>query len=149
MEKQFFELLSKSNALEKTGKFLQDEDPEAFELLLKFLVTIEGNFHYLERNEYKNLARDFLDGQITADDFSYSFLAIYEGICKKITELKTEESIELTNFINKVDRSGLNRLLAKMYGSCDHFGLDPDSSMADEKELKDYAELLLLKLQQE
>jgi len=94
MEKQFFELLSKSNALEKTGKFLQDEDPEAFELLLKFLVTIEGNFHYLERNEYKNLARDFLDGQITADDFSYSFLAIYEGICKKITELKTEESIE-------------------------------------------------------
>jgi Bacterial self-protective colicin-like immunity len=136
MKESFFELLSYDNTLKRQHKYLKDENPEEFEIFLKFLVTIKENLHYSEREEYINLAKTFLNNQISADDFSYSFLSIYEGICKKITELKTEESVELASFLNNVDRSELNRLLAKIYGSC------------DQKELKDYANILLLKLEE-
>ena len=149
MEEKFFKLLSDFNELKKTNKYLQKEDPEAFQVLLKFLVTIEGNFHYSEKHEYINLAKDFLDNQITADDFSRSFMAIYEGIGKELGQIKKKESVELANFLNKTDRCELNRLLASIYGSCDGFSLDSGFSISDDKELKAYAQILLLKLQEE
>jgi hypothetical protein len=55
----------------------------------------------------------------------------------------------LANFINKTDRYELGRLLARIYGSCDSFSLDPEVAMSDEKELKDYAQILLFELQEE
>jgi hypothetical protein len=128
---------------------LDKEDPEAFDTLLKFLVIIAENFHYSEKHEYINLAKDFLDDQITADDFSYSFMAIYQGISRKLGQMKRAESLELANFLHKTDRCGLNRLLARIYGSCDSFSPDPEIAMADEQELKDCARILLLTLQEE
>jgi hypothetical protein len=145
MEQRFFKLLKYSNELKRNNKYLDKEDPEAFDTLLKFLVTIAENFHYSEKHEYINLAKDFLDNKITADNFSHSFMAIYEGIGEKLGQMKREESLELANFGNKTDRCGLNRI----YGSCDSFSPDPDFTMSDEKELKDYAQILLLKLQEE
>lgn len=59
---------------------MQDEDPEVFDVFLGLLETIEENFHYLEKQDYISLAKDFLNDQITADDFSYSFMAIYGRI---------------------------------------------------------------------
>ena len=149
MEQRFFKLLKYSNELKRNNKYLDKEDPEAFDTLLKFLVTIEENFHYSEKHEYINLAKDFLDNKITADDFSYSFMGIYEGIGKKLGQMEREESLELANFLNKTDRCGLDRLLSRIYGSCDSFSPDPDFTLSDEKELKDYAQILLLKLQEE
>ena len=127
---------------------MDKEDPEAFDTLLKFLVIIEDNFHYSEKHEYINLAKDFLADQITADDFSYSFLAIYEGIGKKLGQMKRTESLELANFL-KPSRPELGDLFARIYGSCDSFSPDPEIAMSDEKELKDCAQILLLKLQEE
>ena len=80
-------------------------------------MAIAENFHYSEKHEYINLAKDFLDNKITADDFSYAFMGIYEGIGDKLDQMKREESLELANFVNKTDRCGLNRLLAGIYGS--------------------------------
>jgi hypothetical protein len=77
MKYNFFKILADSNELKKNKKFLQKENPEAFKVLSDFLVTIEENFHYSEKHEYIKLAKDFLADQITADDFSYSFMAIY------------------------------------------------------------------------
>ena len=79
-QEQFFKLLKYSNELKKNKKSLRKKDSESFNLLLNFSVTIENNLHYSEKQEYINLAKDFLDDQITADDFSYSFMAIYGGI---------------------------------------------------------------------
>ena len=157
-QQNFFKLLKYSNKLKRNNKYLDKEDPEAFDTLmtalrfgLKFLVIIAENFHYSEKHEYINLAKDFLDNKITAENFSYSFMAIYEGIGEKLDQMKIEESLELANFLNKTDRCGLNRLLARIYGSCDSFSPDPevDIAMSDEKELKDYAQILLFKLQEE
>ena len=147
-QQNFFKLLKYSNELKINNKYLDKEDPEAFDTLLKFLVRIEDNLHYSEKQEYIELAKDFLADQITADDFSYSFLAIYEGIGKKLGQMKRKESLELVNFL-KSSRPQLGKLLARIYGSCDSFSPDPDITMADEQELKDCAQILLVELQKE
>ena len=149
-QQNFFKLLKYSNELKINNKYLDKEDPEAFDTLLKFLVRIEDNLHYSEKQEYIELAKDFLADQITADDFSYSFMAIYEGIGEKLGQMKIKESLELANFL-KSSRLELGKLLALIYGSCDSYSPDPevDIAMSDEKELKDYAQILLFKLQEE
>ncbi len=147
-QQNFFKLLKYSNELKRNNKYLDKEDPEAFDALLKFLVRIEDNLHYSEKQEYIELAKDFLADQITADDFSYSFMAIYEGIGEKLGQMKIKESLELANFL-KSSRLELGKLLARIYGSCDSYSPDPEIAMSDEKELKDYAQILLFKLQEE
>jgi hypothetical protein len=147
-QQNFFKLLKYSNELKINNKYLDKEDPEAFDTLLKFLVRIEDNFHYSEKHEYINLAKDFLADQITADDFSYSFMAIYEGIGEKLGQMEIKESLELVNFL-KSSQPELGDLLARICGSCDSFSPDPDITMADEQELKDCAQILLVELQKE
>ena len=147
MKNDFLKLLAKSNQLRKNKKLLRKEYPEEDKNLVKFLATIEENFHYSEKQEYINLAKEFLENQITAEDFSYSFLAIYEGISKKLGRMIRDESSALINFLSKNRRSDFGRLLLSVYGSCDSFSLDTNVSMSDEKELKNGAQNLLLMLE--
>ena len=147
-QQNFFKLLKYSNELKRNNKYLDKEDPEAFDTLLKFLVRIEDNLHYSEKQEYIELAKEFLADQITADDFSYSFMAIYGGIGQKLGQMKKAEFVELANFLEP-NRPELGDLLARIYGSCDSFSPDPKIAMSDEKELKDCAQILLFKLQEE
>ena len=137
-EKKFFSLLRQSNELKKNKNSL---DPEASDMLFDSMNTIRNNFHFSERQEYIDLAKDFLSDQITADDFSYSFIGIYDGIEQKVAQMEKDESLELTNFL-KTSQSELGDLLSQIYGTCDCFGI-----ISDEKELKDCAQILLLKLQ--
>jgi hypothetical protein len=64
--------------------------------------------------------------------------------------MKKDESLELANFL-KPSRPEFGDLLPRIYGSCDSFSPDPEVeiAMADEKELKDCAQILLVKLQEE
>ena len=55
-QQKFFKLLKYSNELKKNKKSLLKEDPEAFDMLLHFLVRIERNLHYSEKQEYIELA---------------------------------------------------------------------------------------------
>ena len=75
-------------------------------------------------------------------------MAIYGGIGQKLGQMKRAESLELANFLNP-SRPELGDLLARIYGSCDSYSPDPEIAMSDEKELKDCAQILLLKLQEE
>ena len=111
-------------------------------MLLDSLETIRNNFHFSERQEYIDLAKDFLADQITADDFSSDFISIYKGIDQEIAQMEKDESLELTIFL-KTSQSELGDLLLQIYGTCDCFG----HIISDEKELKDCAQILLLKLQ--
>jgi heme oxygenase len=74
----FFQLLKYSNELEKNKKYLIREDPAAFKKLLKFLVILEENLHWEVKNQYVELMKDFLNGMISADDFSISFIRIFD-----------------------------------------------------------------------
>ena len=151
-EKKFFSLLRQLNELEKNknpetpilnraGR-IPSLDSEASDMLLDSMLTIRNNFHFSERREYIDLAKDFLADQITADDFSSAFMGIYEGIEQQVAQMEKDESLELTNFL-KTSQSELGDLLLQIYGTCDFFG----HVIYDEKELKDCAQSLLLKLQ--
>ena len=151
-EKKFFSLLRQLNELEKNKNTetpilnragrIPSLDSEASNMLLDSMLTIRNNFHFSERREYIDLAKDFLADQITADDFSSAFMGIYEGIDEEVAQMEKDESLELTNFL-KTSQSELGDLLSKIYGTCDSFG----HVIFDEKELKDCAQILLLKLQ--
>ena len=139
-QRKFFKLLTHSNELKKNKKSLGSE---AFNVLLNFLVTIQdNNLHYSKKQEYIELAKDFMADQIAADDFSFISIGIYEGIIRKLGQMEKDESLELSNFL-KPSRPELGDLLARIYGSCDSFSIMPDK-----KELKDCAQILLLKLQE-
>ena len=134
-EEKFFSLLRQFNELKKL-------DPEESDMLLDSMRTIRKNYHFSERREYIDLAKDFLADQMTADDFSLVFMGIYEGISREVVQMEKDESLELTNFL-KTNQSELGDLLSKTYGTCDYFG----HVISDEKELKNCAQILLLKLQ--
>tara|TARA_B100000795_G_scaffold167498_1_gene126075 strand:+ start:1217 stop:1639 length:423 start_codon:yes stop_codon:yes gene_type:complete len=137
--KKFFSLLRQSNELAKNKNSLDAYNmPE----LLDFRVTIRNNYHFSERREYIDLAKDFLADQITADDFSSAFMGLYDGIEGEVAQMEEDESLELTNFL-KTSQSELRDLLSQIYGTCDFFG----HVIYDEKELRDCAQILLLKLQ--
>ena len=125
---------------------MDKEDPEAFDTLLRFLVRIEENLHYSQKQEYIKLAKYFLADQIIADDFLYFFLLIYKKICKKLGQIEKKELLELVNFL-KSSWAQLDKLLARIYGSCNSFNPDPDITMAEEQELKNCAQVLLVEPQ--
>ena len=164
-EKKFFRLLRQSNEMEKDPEtpiliaagipcsepeesdiFLADQMTADRYILLDSIRTIEDNFHFSEREEYINLAKDFLADQMTADDFSGAFIGTYKGIGEEVAQMIKDESLELVNFLKPqplVLDIELGDLLLKTYGTCDSFG----HVIFDEKELKDCAQTLLLKLQ--
>lgn len=97
--------------------------------------------HYSEKQEYINLAKNFLNSEIPAEDFSSSFLAMDERISKEINKIKREESPKLFHFLKITNYDGLNRFLASLHGSCESFSTDPELTFYDEKELKNYAQI--------
>lgn len=146
----FFKLLQYSNELLENNKYLRKEDYEAYLALLKFLVRIENNLHYAEKNLYIELLNDFLDDKITAEDFSFSYIGIYEGISKKLKHMKRDfnnNKDQLAEFLLKPEQSEFGLLLARIYGDCDHYNPDSDSHLADEEELRNHARILLLEIQ--
>lgn len=62
--------------------------------------------------------------------------------------MKKKESLELVNFL-KSSRPQLGKLVARIYGSCASFSTDLDITMADEQELKDCTQILLVEFQKE
>ena len=117
-------------------------------MLLDSLETIRNNFHFSERQESLDLAKDFLADKISAQDFCYAFMGTYEGIDSEAAQMEKDESLELTNFLKTSQLTSkltieLTDLLSQIYGTCDFFG----HVIFDEKELKDCAQILLLKLQ--
>ena len=131
-QQKFFKLLKYSNEVEKNKKYLLKEDPEAFKVLSKFLIIMEENLHYAEKDEYVELIRDFLDEKINTEDFSIFFMAMYEGINQKLRQMKKDfkekslKSFELSNFLVESKACEIGNSLARVYGYCDSF--NPDSN---------------------
>ena len=168
-EKKFFRMLRQSNEMEKNPETsiliavgIPCSEPEESDInetyqkgdlstrqryiLLDSIRTIEDNFHFSEREEYINLAKDFLADQMTADDFSGAFIGTYKEIDEEVAQMIKDESLELVNFLKPqplVLDIELGDLLLKTDGTCESFG----HLFFDEKELKDCAQTLLLKLQ--
>ena len=75
------------------------EDPQADKILLKFLVSIEKNFRYVEIETYIELCNDFMAEEINAENFCYAFRGLYMGDSKKVNKIIRKESLELLNWM--------------------------------------------------
>ena len=151
IEETFFQLLECSHELEKNKKYLINEDPIAFRKLLNFLVIIEENLHWKVKNQYLELIEDFLNGSISADDFSVIFMGMYEKIAEKVRRLKVDikekntlspsfQSSEIVELLSKGKACGIGALLSSIYGDCNSFNPDlslENDSYLDEEQLKD------------
>jgi len=157
----FFQLLEYSNELEKNQKSLIKEDPIAFNKLLDFLVIIEENLHWKVKNQYVKLIKDFLNGNISADDFSTIFIRMFEKTVEKVRRLETDlkeknsfnplfQSSEISKLLLKGKACGIANLLSSVYGDCDRFNPDlssEDDFYLDEGQLKDSIEKTYLQIQ--
>jgi len=90
--------------------------------------------HWEVKNEYVKLIEDFLNGIISADDFSISFMRIFEKTAEKLRRLKIDlkeknssNSSEISKLLLKGKACGSRDLLSRVYGDCDSFNLDPSS----------------------
>ena len=157
----FLQLLEYSNELEKNQKYLIKEDPIAFNKLLNFLVIIEENLHWKIKNQYVKLIEDFLNGNISADDFSIIFIRIFEKTVEKVRRLEIDlkeknslnpsfQSSEISKLLLKGKACGIADLLSSVYGDCDRFNPDlssEDDFYLDEVQLKDSIEQTYLQIQ--
>jgi hypothetical protein len=155
-EKEFFSLLGQFNELKKNenpetpiliaGR-IPSFEPKKSDMLLNSLETIRSNYHFSGRREYIESAEDFLADEITAEEFLFDFMAIYEAIEQEVDQMERDESLELVNFLKPeksmaISQSEIRNLLSKTYGTCDVF----EPAISDEKELKECAQILILKL---
>lgn len=148
---EFFKLLKCSNELIKNKKSLFKEYPEKSKQLLQFLVRIEENLHLRQKNEYIELMEIFLTNKISAEDFSFYFIAKYDNINQDLREMERnfdQKFDELSNLLleNKNNQYKIGISLMAMYDQCDSF--DPNSNLlvTYEANLRNSAEMLLSEL---
>jgi len=77
-------------------------------------------------------------------------MGIYEGISNKLNHMERDfnnNKEQLAEFLLKPEQSEFGLLLGRIYGDCDHYNPDSDSHLADEEELRNHAQILLLEIQ--
>jgi hypothetical protein len=148
---EFFKLLKCSNKLRKNNKSLFKENPEKSRKLSRFLIIIEENLHLRQKDKYIELMQIFLNNNIDAEDFSFCFIAKYDNINQTLREIKQDfekKFDELSNLLteNKNKKYQIGMSLMSMYNHCDDFNPNSNSSITDEKNLRNYAIILLSEL---
>lgn len=147
---EFANLMKLSNELAKNNKSLFKENREEYYKLVKFSAKMETNFHIEYKNDYIELLDSFLNDKITVEVFSLSFMAQYETINKILEEIQQNFKTNLDQLANLlIDDANKNNIgmpLAILYDRCATFGLNPDSLIKEEAELKNSAKILLSEL---
>lgn len=149
---ELFELLKCSNELRENNRSLFKEYPKKYEKLLQFLVKIEENLHLRQKMRYIQLMGIFLTNQITAEDFSFYFIAEYYNICENLYEMERnfeQKFDELSNLLieNKNKQCKIGRSFMVMYDQCDSFDPNSNSSVICEADLRNSAKMLLCELE--
>ena len=150
-KQELFKLLKYSNELRKNNKSLFKENPEKSRKLSRFLIIIEENLHLRQKDKYIELMEIFLNSNIDAEDFSFCFIAKYDNINQTLREMKRDfekKFDELSNLLieNKNKKYQIGMSLMSMYDHCDDFNPNSNSSITDEKNLRNYAKILLSEL---
>lgn len=140
-----------SNELRKNNKTLFKENPEKSRKLSRFLTIIEENLHLRQKDKYIELVEIFLNNNIDAEDFSFCFIAKYDNINHTLREMKQDfekRFDELSNLLieNKNKKYQIGMSLMSLYDHCDDFDPNYNSSITDEENLRNYANILLSEL---
>lgn len=118
---RYFYLLEQEEFLKKQGRSLYKENREDYLELLNYQVQLEDHKYWENRQKYFSVISAFLNGIITAEDFSDEFLYLW----KKDRDRDGTEITE-TNFEPK----GFSRLIGKVFSNCEIF--EPESKEDEE-----------------
>jgi hypothetical protein len=73
---RYLELLKQSESLKEKGIRLYEEDREAYLELLKYQVRLSDQKFWENRQNYFSVMTNFINGKLTAEDFSDEFLCL-------------------------------------------------------------------------
>lgn len=145
---RYFELLKLEKELLKKNKWLFEENREKYLELQNDRVTLSSQLYWKDRKKYSSLIKNCLDNVISAEDFMYEFLNLWENnrddfraleIIFKTLEINFGPNPETVEFADIVD---------EVFSICEMF--DPESSLNEEYNhiwLKDLLEESFLKMQ--
>jgi hypothetical protein len=144
-----FELLKYSQDLETKGKFLVDENREAFFELLTYQQQVNDHIFWQNRCQFVSLMKNFINGTLDAEKFSNEFFAIShenDDVYKAFTQDLDLKNLE--NFEPDSRSKDFHIFITEILNDCDFF--EPDAEEDEEwnkKWLKDSVKDALVKIQ--
>lgn len=138
----FFDLFRYSKQLRREKKHLSKEDPVLERKLVKSLATIEVNYQHLQKEKYVELVKDFLNSQITVEEFCNNFIGLFCYINREFGQMLGQESPYLLELLEKDKEVKFAECLYQTYACCDNLSFD-----VTPEELKNWVEKLLVELE--
>lgn len=118
---------------------------------MTFLSRMEINLHIENKIRYIELLTKLINKTVTVEDFTFSFFSLYSEINIKLNQLTTnpdENKVVFSHLLVEGDNDKtIGDLLSTVYGDSDHYGLEPESEVADGIELIKHAQELLNEFQ--
>jgi hypothetical protein len=140
---RYLELLKQDESLKKKGIWLYEEDREAYLELLKYQVRLSDQKYWENRQNYFSVMTNFINGNLTAEDFTDEFLCLWENDRDRFD--KFDVNCEL-NIASK----GFAGWMNKIFSRCEVF--EPEAEKDEEyneKWLKDSISNVLIQIQKE
>lgn len=140
---RYFYLLEQEEILKNQGGSLYKANQEDYLELLNYQVQLQDHKYWENRQKYLSVISDFLNGIITAEDFSDEFLYLW----KKDRDRDVTEIME-TNFEPDIISKGFSRLIGKVFSNCEIFEPESDEDEEyNEKWLKNSIEKVFSEMQ--
>lgn len=87
-----YNIVARYYQLLKDEKQLTKQDANE---LMSYKIALHKTRRWENREDYLAVIKDFVNGEITADDFQDNFLAIWNYDCKQVPNQITEESFQV------------------------------------------------------
>jgi hypothetical protein len=144
---RYFELLKYSQDLANKGKWLYEENREAFFELLNYQILIEDHIFWQKRHQFLSVIKNFINGTLDSEEFSDEFFAIRRQN-QAVHEAFKIDFEKLENFEPDSRSKGFSSFIGKIFSDCEVF--EPNAEEGDnynKKWLKDSVKDARLQIQ--
>jgi len=133
-EIKYLDLLRYSNRLKKQGKFLYDEDEQAYLKLLEYQILIRDHVFWKKKQNFILLITDFLNKILNTEEFINEFFYIHNQIEAMHEAFKTDFE-KLKNFEPDSRSIGFGDPIEEIFINSDNFEPDTKEDRNYNKEL--------------
>jgi hypothetical protein len=133
-EIKYLDLLRYSNRLKKQGKFLYDEDEQAYLELLQYQILIRDHVFWKKKQNFILLITDFLNKILNTEEFINEFFYIHNQIEAMHEAFKTDFE-KLKNFEPDSRSIGFGDPIEEIFINSDNFEPDTKEDRNYNKEL--------------
>ena len=130
---RYLELLKFSDDLKANGKFMYDENREAYSQFLKLQILIDDHFLWEKRYEILSLINDFVEEKIDAKKFSNKLFSINRQNEAFSTAFQTNLEM-LSNFEPALESEGFCNLVENLISDCEVLEIEAEKDEPLNKE---------------